>query len=393
MGECGKLGLVVWLALCVATTGVACSSSPAGVRTMEPAPTADGGAGGSVAGGQGGSAPAPPPDASGSAGGSGGSPVPPPAEDSGATSTAGPPEAGPAQPPLGPFPLDAIKAATPQLYGRAATHVEGPSFRGTDLFFAADGAGWGLMRIDADRKLYRYQPKLAPIGTYALADGSMLLCDHDVANTLVQLFADGKAAVLPSDYMGQPQGEFCNDVAVDGAGNIYFTARHAGHIFRVTPAGEVSRVATGLGGLPNGVEVDRESKYLYFGTTGALMRMALPASAGDPFGKPEMLGAAPQSDGMQFDAWGNLWVVVYGARSIRVFAPDGKVITNVDPGGPPINLTFGGKDNDTLFVAIDGRGINKIGPIPGLRGFLHPGAPKYQIKKMLDLVPANTPVP
>jgi hypothetical protein len=33
--------------------------------------------------------------------------------------------------------------------------------------------------------------------------------------------------------------------------------------------------------------------------------------------------------------------------------------------------------------------VFRIGPVRGLRGFLHPGAPKYAIKRMLDVTPAN----
>src|SRR5207244_13474577 len=100
---------------------------------------------------------------------------------------AGPPPDGPATSPdaataLGPFPLAAVKAMTPQPYRAANAHLEGPSYRfkTDDILFAADGAGWGLMRVDADRKLYRYHPKLSPVGSYLLADGSLLVCDHKI---------------------------------------------------------------------------------------------------------------------------------------------------------------------------------------------------------------------
>src|SRR4051812_9656574 len=119
--------------------------------------------------------------------------TPPDANDSADTATLPPdgedaasmpgPDAAPTTPdapssPLGPFPLEAIKAAKPTLYVSAGTHLEGPSWHDGELFFAADGGGYGLMRVDAAGKLYRYQPKLTPIGTFALADGSLLACDH-----------------------------------------------------------------------------------------------------------------------------------------------------------------------------------------------------------------------
>jgi hypothetical protein len=42
---------------------------------------------------------------------------------------------------------------------------------------------------------------------------------------------------------------------------------------------------------------------------------------------------------------------------------------------------------------VDFKGVYTLGPIPGLRGFLHPGAPRYTIEAMLPLTPANQPVP
>ena len=292
-------------------------------------------------------------------------------------------DSGPA--PLGDFPLAAIKSARAEVYVAAATHVEGPSWRGDELFFAADGAGFGLMRVSADRKLFRYHPTLRPIGTYALATGSLLSCDHE--KVLTQIFPDGKVALLAADF---DPPEFCNDVTVDAPGNLYVTARRTGNLFRISPAGEIAKVVGGQDS-PNGAEVDPASKYLYFGAGGSLRRVAIPAS-GNSFGPVETLAAAPNADGMAFDAWGNLWVTQYGA-GLRIFDPARKqFIATVNTGGDATtNVTFGGTAGDTVFVTLANRGVMRVGPVPGLRGFLHPGAAQYSIKRMLDIAPANTP--
>ena len=397
----GKLVCLSLLALGTVGVAAACGSAAAPAAPDESSNT--GGKGdnpgkggspgtgkaGNSGGGAGGKADPEPKDA-----GSGGAPVlepdanadVPPAPDMALPpepDAAGPPSLDMAAPP-GEFPLAAVKAAKPALYIAANAHPEGATYRDGELFFAADGAGWGLMRVDAGRKLYRYHPKLQPIGSYLLADGSMLYCDH--VYVLVQVFKDGSVAQLATDFGGQAI-ENCNDVTVDGQGNLYVTARHTGFIYRITPAGAVAKVAGGLD-LPNGVEVDRDSKYLYFGTTGTLERVLLPQNGSSTFPNPEKVAAPDHSDGMQFDTWGNLWVVSYGAKQIIVYTPDGKVITTIGVANP-INLTFGGQGNDTIFVESDFKGIYQIGPIAGLRGFSHPGAAKYTVKKMLDLVPAN----
>jgi sugar lactone lactonase YvrE len=311
----------------------------------------------------------------------------PPSDTHAMPETAAAPDAPPpSAPPPGEFPLAALKAAKAELYVKANAHVEGPTWRNGEVLFAADGAGWGMMRIDVDRKLYRYHPTLRPVGSHLLGSGSVLFGDH--VHSVVQVFPDGKVATLAVDFDGKPI-EFANDLTLDAAGNFYTSGRRGGFIYRVSPAGEVVRVASGIN-LPNGVEVDPASTFLYFGTAKTIMRIALPASGSD-FGKPEMVAAAGQPDGMAFDAWGNLWIADWGAGHIVVLSAEGKTVTTVGTGGRPINLTFGGKDLDTVYVATDFKGIYKIGPVPGLRGFHHPGAASYAIKKMLEIAPANTP--
>jgi gluconolactonase len=280
--------------------------------------------------------------------------------------------------PVGEFPIDKVKAARASMVATIAAHTEGPSWREAgDVVFAADGSG--LMRLGSDGKVSRYHPGLAPVGSYALADGSVLLCEK--THIVVQLFPDGKVGVVADQFQGQKIG-FCNDLTVDGQGNIYFTEAHAGIIYRITPEGAVARVAGGYN-YPNGIEVDPQSKFLYFVTGSRLLRIALPAS-GDTFPAPEPAGTVG-ADGMAFDVWGNLWVAA-GDRVV-VFDPVKKAsIASVDAGGGTTNLTFGGPARDTLYVTLNG-GIARI-PV-GVRGFLHPGAARYAIKAMLDLTPAN----
>jgi sugar lactone lactonase YvrE len=376
---------ITWLVV----GAIACGSSGAPGTPPDPPPTADQ-PDASAAGGAGGK-PALPDAATTTAGGSAGTPAdaaPPPtladAGEADAPPVSLPPDAGE---PLGAFPLEAVKAAKIEAYAGAGAHLEGPSWRDGELFFAADGGGWGWMRIDANRKLFRYHPKLAPVGSYALADRSILVCDHNYV--LVQVFADGQVAQLATDFEGKAI-EYCNDVAADAAGNLYLSGRHSGTVYRVSPAGEVVKVATGLD-LPNGVEVSPDGKTLYIGTAKSILRLALPGS-GSVFAKPSLVAPAGQPDGFAFDAWGNLWVADWAAKHLTIIAPDDHILATVATGGGPVNLTFGGPNGDTVFLENDFKGLYKLGPVPGLRGSMHPGAPRYQIEKMLDLVPANTPV-
>ena len=146
--------------------------------------------------------------------------------------------------PSAPFPLEAVKGAKSTLFGRVGTHTEGPSYREGSVYFASDGNG--LVRADETGKMFKYHPKLAPVGTYLLADGSMLVCDK--GHTVVQVFKDGSVGSLFSAE-DHNRIDFCNDLSIDAKGDIFFTNPHAGDIWRLTVAGTLDKVVGGQGSL------------------------------------------------------------------------------------------------------------------------------------------------
>src|SRR5205814_3353987 len=123
-------------------------------------------------------------------------------------------------------------------------------------------------------KLFHYHPKLNPVGTYLLGDGSLLVCEK--AYTVVQIFEDGSVAAL-MDAAQHQKVDFCNDLSIDGDGNIYFSNSHSGEVWRLSVAGALDRVLAGMN-FPNGVEVDPKSEYLYVSGGGKLWSVALPKS-------------------------------------------------------------------------------------------------------------------
>jgi gluconolactonase len=279
------------------------------------------------------------------------------------------PDASP--PPAGEFPIDKLMAAKPELYATMSGHLEGVSWRGGEVFFSAIPRG--LFRVDIDRKIAPVI-SLSSNGTFVLGDGTLLVCDD--RNAMVQIFKDGKVGVLGT------AGPKCNDLTVDGWGNIYFSD-FEGTVFRITPRGEQTKAVTGLRN-PNGVEVDRESRFLYIMPRPAdIYRVAITESG--PTGMPEKLGTLDGvTDGCAFDAWGNLWVSVYYGGKIGVFDPVKKQLLGYVPAGGSglTNMTFGGPDRDTIFTTVDNKGIYRI-PI-GIAGFPgHPGAAQYTVKSYL----------
>jgi sugar lactone lactonase YvrE len=281
----------------------------------------------------------------------------------------------------GAFPLEAVKSARPEKYVSLTGHLEGPSWRNGELFLAQEGAG--LLLVDATRKVHRYLPQLGPAGSYALADGSLLLCDH--TDTVVDVLTDGKVAVLGSG------GVFCNDLTVDKAGNIYFSdyGEPSGNVYRITPDGRQEKAVTGVS-APNGVEVDPASVYLYIAVShNGVVRVKLGETL--PLGPPErVVMMVNGTDGMAFDEWGHLWMALYTPGTLGIYDPaTQKILATIDAGGHPVtNLTFGGPHRDEVFTTVDNQGVFRI-PV-GAAGFAgHPGAPHYTPKRVLPFMAAN----
>jgi gluconolactonase len=365
--------------------GLACSSTPAapsggGAGGEEDATPATGGQGGAQAGGAGGLSPA------GEGGAPGADAGPVPAVDAAAspTDTGAPADTGPAAidgdaaasdpTPLGPFPLDAVKAAKPELYAAHGGHVEGISWRAGEIFFSVIPGG--VFRIDADKKVSHYAA-LSSNGSFALADGSLLVCDDKHA--VVQIFPDGKVGALGTAAR-------CNDLTVDGWGNIWFSD-FGNSISRITPDGVQTKPLTGLNS-PNGIEVDPKNEFLYFlPRPNNIYRVAIDKDG--PVGSPEKVGMIDTiSDGCAFDAWGNLWASNYSSGKLSIFDPVKRAIIYAVPtgGGGLTNVTFGGPNRDEVFTTNDSKGIFRT-PV-GVRGFRgHPGAAKYTVKSFLADAP------
>ncbi len=284
-----------------------------------------------------------------------------------------------------------LKAARFELYARAPGYSEGPTWRDGALFFCS-GA---LLRVDRAGKVAKYLD-IEPAGTVLTGDGHLLICDNK-HKAILDLSPGGVLGVVADRFEGKPLRSL-NDLTVDARGNIYWTdpdgstvANPVGNVFRVTPAGTVSKVATGLA-FPNGLDVDPKGEFLYLieSQSKKILRYKVPADD-RPLGKPEVffdLGGSG-GDGCVFDAAGNFWVADFHRPEtkrgrITVLSPQGKVLGRLDvPAKVVSNITFGGPKNDEIFCTTgDPPGVfrARVG-VSGFRG--HPG----KARKLVRLLP------
>lgn len=169
-----------------------------------------------------------------------------------------------------------------------------------------------------------------------------------------------------------------------------------GFVYRLTAAGKVDVVATGLAGA-NGCCFDADEAYLYVAQTGrgSIARFARKADGSlgpmEPYGPA--LGEIPLVDGsddlfalpdeqrarlghpdnIAFDAAGNLWVALVTSNRIVAITPTGELVTVIeDPEGTtmamPTSIAWGGPDLMDVYIGslATPHVLKARSPVPGL---------------------------
>jgi sugar lactone lactonase YvrE len=155
-------------------------------------------------------------------------------------------------------------------------------------------------------------------------------------------------------------------------------------LYRVTPAGEVSRVLTGLR-ISNGLAWSPDGRRLYHADSGAplIQHFDFDPDAGiaeNPRPLLQLEESHGVPDGAAMDAEGCYWSAGISADSLHRFAPDGRLLARMPlPITAPTMPCFGGADMRTLYVTSlretrggverDGALIALRVEVPGLPGW------------------------
>ena len=260
---------------------------------------------------------------------------------------------------------------------------EGPCYRPSDdsYFFAGNV---DLRRIDPEGNVTTILTGKGAGGTHFLPDGSLLIAGN---TGLRRLMPDGTVYLIAdAEELGGK-----NDITMGIHGEIYFSIPGTG-IYRVTPGkdGKVEMVVGDGGG--NGLDVDPSGKFLYV-HRGDIRRYAI-NGVDQPLGEREEFYKFEEgkggADGCTFDAWGNFYSMVFGRGVIAVIdTKTSELIGEIDTGvAPASNLTFGGKDNRTLFVTAGVPRVDNCQVLAidlGITGFPgHVGATEYPHIRIQD---------
>ncbi len=228
-------------------------------------------------------------------------------------------------------------------------------------------------------------------GITVFRDGSLFVCDHG-RNSVIRIDPKTKQGDVCASQCGGKPLKGPNDLAFDPKGNLYFTDpagsgrdNPVGCVYRVEAGSrKVTRVAEGMA-FPNGLAFTADAKHLYVceSQQNRIVRFAVKPDGSlgrmEPFADLSPDGPG-EPDGMAVDVKGNLWITHFGAHTVLVVSPDGKIIRTIrvphaeNNGHGPTNIEFAGRDLKTVYITDPGSSalFRMTSDVPGLRLFCSP---------------------
>jgi gluconolactonase len=311
-------------------------------------------------------------------------------------------------------PYDRIIASgeTPRKVADGFTFTEGPTWLKGKLYFsdmwfknAAAGDWTGspersrLIVMEPDGQYRMLAHGMQSNGTIAARTGNLIVCDM-FGHRVVELDpANGRVVRVLLDRINGHPIDGPNDLVMDAKGGLYVTdpqftpdekkSQPGKQVYYIAPDGS-ARVVIGPGefAMPNGVEISPDGKTLYVNNTwqqpgGNVVWAYDVAGDGSLSNKrrfatldltPEVRNAPNPADrydsgadGSTVDTDGRYYVAT--RTGVQIFLPDGSAAGTIRLAQPPVSLTFGGRDNDILYIV----GQSSVWSIrTKVHGFRHP---------------------
>jgi gluconolactonase len=302
--------------------------------------------------------------------------------------------------------------AKPQKLAEGFTFTEGPTWlKGklyfSDMYFANPAAGdWTgsparsrLIVMEPDGKWRVLASGMQSNGTIAAKNGNLIVCDMFGHRVVEVDPANGRVVRVLFDKIDGKPVDGPNDLVMDAKGGLYITdpqftpeaqkSQPGKQVYYVAPDG-TAKVVIGPGeyAMPNGVELSPDGKTLYVNNTwsqpgenyvwaydvaddGALSNKR-------QFAKLDLtaavLGAEKPgdrfdsgADGAAVDTDGRYYVAT--RSGVQIFMPDGTWAGTIFVPQYPVSITFGGANNDVLYMV----GESSVWSIQTkVRGFRYP---------------------
>jgi gluconolactonase len=302
--------------------------------------------------------------------------------------------------------------AKPAKLAAGFTFTEGPTWlKGklyfSDMFFKDPAANdWTgsparsrLIVMEPNGKWRVLSSGMQSNGTLVARNGNLLVCDMFGHRVVEMDPATGRVLRVVLDKVNGKLIDGPNDLVMDAKGGLYITdpqftpeaqkSQPGKQVYYVALDG-TAKVVIGPGefAMPNGVELSPDGKTLYVNNTwqqpGDNFVWAYDVAADGSLSNkrqfamlhltPDVLGAAnvadrfdSRADGTAVDTDGRYYVAT--KSGVQIFLPDGTYAGTIWVPQYPVSITFGGPNNDVLYMV----GESSAWAIQTkVRGFRHP---------------------
>lgn len=239
--------------------------------------------------------------------------------------------------------------------------TEGPAVDKEGNVYFTDQPNDRIIRWSVDGTLSTYMDSTGRAnGLYFDHEGNLIAC-ADLHNQLWEINENKEVTVLVNDFEGKKLNG-PNDLWIDLKGGIYFTdpfykrnywedtSRQARsqNVYYLSPDKEdLEVVATGLV-RPNGIIGTPDGEKIYISDLGVKKTYSYQINE-DGTLSDKQLYVEMGSDGMTIDNLGNIYLT--NEQGVTVFNPAGDQIENIPVNQSwTANVTFGGKEQKTLFI-------------------------------------------
>jgi gluconolactonase len=300
----------------------------------------------------------------------------------------------------------------PKQLAEGFTFTEGPTWlKGklyfSDMWFKNPAAGeWAgsparsrLIVMEPDGRYRVLATGMQSNGTVASRNGNLIVCDMFGHRVVEVDPATGRVRRVLLDHINGSPIDGPNDLVMDAHGGLYITdpqftpeatkSQPGKQVYYLAPDG-TARVVIGPGeyAMPNGVELSPDGRTLYVNNTwlqpGGNFVWAYDVAADGSLShkrqfamvslKPEVLEARNPadrfdsgSDGAAVDTDGRYYVAT--RTGVQMFLPDGTAAGTIWMPQYPVSITFGGPNNDVLYMV----GESSVWSIQTkVHGFRHP---------------------
>jgi len=240
--------------------------------------------------------------------------------------------------------------------------TEGPAADAKGNVFFTDQPNNKIYKWSVDGKLSVFDDNPGRAnGLYFDRKGNLYTC-ADLENQLWMVNVKSKkVTVLVKDYEGKRLNG-PNDLWIDPKGGVYFTdpfykrdywtdrggmEQEGQYVYYLSPDRKsLTRVVTDMK-QPNGIIGTPDGKRLYIADIGGRKTYVYDINPDATLGNKRLF-AEMGSDGMTMDNEENIYLT---GRGVTVFNKRGEKIDQIDVPKPwTANVTFGGKNNDILFI-------------------------------------------